>query len=77
MGEHVTGTNRSQRVLLPDTIDQYVEKENLVRFIDAFVDSLNMEKLGFMHSVPAETWTPISQPLRLLLDSTFMVASIK
>ena len=53
MSEHVTGTNRNQTVLFPDTIDQYVDKENPVRFIDAFTDSLNMEKLGFKHSIPA------------------------
>jgi hypothetical protein len=45
MSEHVNGTNRDQTVLFPNTIDQYVEKENPVRFIDAFVDSLNLESL--------------------------------
>ena len=55
MSEHVNGTHRDQRVLFPDTIDQYVEKENPVRFIDDFVDSLNLEKLGFKHSILAET----------------------
>ena len=47
MSEHVTGTHRSQTVLFPDTIEKYVEKENPVRLIDAFVDSLN---LGFVSS---------------------------
>jgi hypothetical protein len=51
MSEHVNGTNRDQTVLFPDTIDKYVDRENPVRFIDAFVDSLNLEKLGFKHSV--------------------------
>ena len=39
MSEHVNGTRRDQTVLFPNTIDQYVDKENPVRFIDAFVDS--------------------------------------
>ena len=43
MSEHVNGTNRDQTVLFPDTIDKYVDRENPVRFIDAFVDSLNLE----------------------------------
>ena len=51
MSEHVTGTHRKQSVLFPDTLDEYVDKENPVRFIDAFIDSLNLEKLGFKHSV--------------------------
>ena len=48
-------THRDQPVLFPSTIDKYVERENPVRFIDAFVDSLNLEKLGFKHSILADT----------------------
>src|SRR5208283_3324815 len=66
MSEHVNGTHRDQTVLFPDTIDKYVEKENPVRFIDAFVESLNMEKLGFKHSIPAETGRPSYDPSDLL-----------
>ena len=66
MSEHVTGTHRSQTVLFPDTIEQYVEKENAVRFVDAFVDSLNLEKLGFKHSILAETGRPSYDPSDLL-----------
>ena len=44
MGEHVEGHNRNQTALFPDTLEEYVDKDNPVRFIDAFIDSLNMEK---------------------------------
>ena len=50
MSEHVEGLNRNQTALFPETLEGYVDKENPVRFIDAFVDSLNLEKLGFKHS---------------------------
>ncbi|MGA3061410.1 MAG: IS1182 family transposase [Candidatus Bathyarchaeia archaeon] len=66
MGEHVNGTHRDQTVLFPNTIDQYVEKENPVRFIDAFVDSLDLEKHGFKHSVLADTGRPSYNPSDLL-----------
>jgi transposase len=66
MSEHVNGTHRDQAVLFPDTIDQYVNKENPVRFIDAFVDSLNLEKLGFKHSTPATTGRPSYNPKDIL-----------
>ena len=66
MSEHVNGTHRDQTVLFPNTIDQYVDKENPVRFIDAFVASLNLEKLGFKHSIPAETGRPSYNPSDLL-----------
>ncbi|MGA3110432.1 MAG: hypothetical protein ABSE15_00185 [Candidatus Bathyarchaeia archaeon] len=42
MSEHVEGLNRNQTALFPDTLEGYVDKENPVRFIDAFVGSLNM-----------------------------------
>ena len=51
----VNGTDRKQRILLPDTLDEYVDENNPVRFIDALVDSLDMVSLGLKHSVPAGT----------------------
>ncbi len=48
--DYVTGEKRNQFILFPDTLDEYVTEENPVRFIDAFVDSLDLEKLGFKHS---------------------------
>jgi transposase len=66
MSEHVEGLNRNQTALFPDTLEGYVDKENPVRFIDAFVDSLNLEKLGFKHSIPAEVGRPSYDPSDLL-----------
>ena len=43
-----------------------MEKENPVRFIDAFVDSLNMEKLGFKHALPINLGRPPYNPSDLL-----------
>ena len=66
MSEHVNGTHRDQTILFPDTLDKYVDKENPVRFIDAFIDSLNLEKLGFKHAIPSETGRPSYDPSDLL-----------
>ena len=66
MSEHVEGLNRNQTALFPDTLEGYVDKDNPVRFIDAFVDSLNLEKLGFKHSIPAEVGRPSYNPSDLL-----------
>ncbi len=66
MSEHVTGHYRNQSVLFPNILDDYVDKENPVRFIDAFIDSLNLEKLGFKHSVLADTGRPSYDPSDLL-----------
>lgn len=66
MSEHVEGLNRKQTALFPETLEGYVDKENPVRFIDALVDSLNLEKLGFKHSIPAEVGRPPYNPSDLL-----------
>ncbi len=42
----------------PETLEEYVDKDNPVRFIDAFVESLNLEKLGFKHSIPCDLCRP-------------------
>lgn len=60
------GKERRQRVLFPDCIDDYVEGDAPVRLFDAFVDSLNMEKLGFIRSTPMETGCPGYDPRDLL-----------
>jgi transposase len=59
---YVEGLNRNQTFLLPKTIEQYVESDNPVRFIDAYVNTLDMEKLGFTHSTPQELGRPSYNP---------------
>jgi transposase len=66
MSEHVNGTHRDQTVLFPNTLDQYVDAENPVRFIDAFIDSLSMEKLDFKHSILNDVGRPSYDPSDLL-----------
>jgi len=44
---HIVGPDRSQLLLLPDAIDDYVASDNPVRFIDAFVDGLDLKTAGF------------------------------
>ena len=76
MSEHITGLCRNQGVLFPSMIDDYVDKENPVRFIDAFIDSLNLEKLEFKHSVLADTGRHL-MILQTCSNSTFTDTSIK
>ncbi len=38
---HKKGESREQKILFPDTIDDYIEKNNPVRFLDAFVEHLD------------------------------------
>ena len=59
---HITGTDRAQVLLLPDTVDDYVGPDNPVRFIDAFVDSLDLAGAGFERAEPKETGRPGYDP---------------
>jgi hypothetical protein len=44
---HIFGFERSQLLLLPEAVDNYVGADNPVRFIDAFVDGLDLAAAGF------------------------------
>jgi hypothetical protein len=45
---HLAGTDRSQLLLLPEAVDDYVGPDNPVRFIEAFVDGLDLGTAGFV-----------------------------
>ena len=63
---HITGKDRSQLLLLPDAVDDYVGPDNPVRFIDAFVDSLDLEAVGFQRVRPNDKGRPGYAPAALL-----------
>ncbi len=47
MTRFIEGAERGQSILLPECLDDYVDDDNAVRAIDAFVDMLNLTVLGF------------------------------
>lgn len=63
---HIEGSDRDQMTLFPEALDDYVSQENPVRFIDALVESLKLEELGFTHAVPNELGRPPYNPADLL-----------
>ena len=63
---HVKGMDRNQALLLPETIDGYIDEENETRFIDAFVDSLDLHRLGFTHTRPYDEGRPPYDPADML-----------
>ncbi len=46
----------------PPSLDEYITDENPVRFIDAFVDYLDLQALGFKRAVAAPTGRPADYP---------------
>lgn len=63
---YVEGTNREQVVLFPAVMDDYVSAENPVRFMEAFVNGLEMGALGFSKAEPEERGRPAYDPRDLL-----------
>ena len=55
---HISGFARSQLLLLPEAIDDYVVAYNPVRFIDAFVDGGDLAAAGFKRVTPKVTGRP-------------------
>ncbi len=66
MPRFVEGVDRTQNILFPASLDEYVAEDNPVRVIDAFADALNLAKLGFEGTIPAQTGRPSYHPGVLL-----------
>ena len=63
---HLSGHDRSQLLLLPEAVDDYVGPDNPVRFIEAFVGELDLSAAGFTRVVPKATGRPGYDPSDLL-----------
>jgi len=63
---HISGNDRSQLLLLPESVDDYVGPDNPVRFIEAFVDSLDLGTSGFARVRCKATGRPGYNPADLL-----------
>jgi transposase len=63
---HISGHDRSQTLLLPESLDDYVGSENPVRFIEAFVDGLDLTAAGLIRVAAKRTGRPGYAPADLL-----------
>ena len=63
---HVRGLDRSQTLLFPERLEDYIAAENPVRFLDAFVARLDLHALGFARAHPKTTGRPPYDPGDLL-----------
>ncbi len=37
---YIEGINREQIILFPETVDEYISEDNMIRFLNAYVNSL-------------------------------------
>ena len=64
--KHRTGLDRSQTLMFPERLEDYIAPENPVRFLDAFVAQLDLAALGFARTQVAATGSPPYDPAMLL-----------
>jgi transposase/transcription elongation GreA/GreB family factor len=62
----IEGVGRDQQTLLPDVLDDYIASDHPVRFIDAYIDQLDLTALGFERATAAGTGRPGYDPADLL-----------
>ena len=69
MAGFVEGTDRGQTTLFPARLDDYVSEDNPVRAVDVFVDSLDLDRLGFIRVQPLDLGRPGYDPRMMLKGS--------
>jgi len=65
MSRFIEGENRYQSTLFPESVDEYIEEDSVVRVIDVFIDRLDISGLGFKAEA-AETGRPGYHPRTML-----------
>ena len=66
MSRFIEGQQRSQSVLFPEQLEDWISEDNPVRAVDAFVEELALAQLGFDGARPADTGRPAYHPAVLL-----------
>src|ERR1039457_6978413 len=64
--KHRAGLDRSQTLLFPERLEDYIGPENPVRFLDAFIGGLDLHALQFAKARCADTGRPPYDPAVLL-----------
>jgi len=63
---YITGEERTQLNLIPKSLDDMISEDNIVRVIDALVDTFDMNAMKFTHAVPKATGRKPYDPRDLL-----------
>ena len=66
MSKFISGENRDQSTLFPESLEDYVGEENTVRVIDVFIEELNLVEMGVKGLTLKATGRPKYHPATLL-----------
>jgi len=66
MKRFIEGENRYQSTLFPESLEDYIARDNAIRIVDAFVNKLELKELGFAGANPNATGRPGCEPAVML-----------
>ncbi len=66
MKRFIEGENRFQSTLFPESLEDYIAKDNSIRIVDAFVNKLILKDLGFARAEASDTGRPGYLPATML-----------
>ena len=66
MTRFIEGEPRTQSTLFPERLDDYVSDDNPVKVVEAFIEALDLERLGFHGMNPKLTGRPAYHPSTML-----------
>ncbi len=66
MKRFIEGQARDQATLFPECLEDWIDDDNAVRVVDAYVESVDLGGLGFAGVEPKETGRPAYHPAVLL-----------
>src|SRR6478672_6336311 len=66
MRRFVEGIDRGQATLFPECLEDWIDEDNPIRVVDAFVDKLDLSRVGFDGVVAEATGRPSYHPAVLL-----------
>lgn len=63
---YIQGEDRNQIILFPESIDEYISENSVVRIIDEYIEQLDVEKLGFKFAKSPSVGRPPYNPKDML-----------
>ena len=64
--EFISGEDREQSILFPQTINEYINENSTVRVIDAYINTLELASMGFSRTETRKTGRPPYDPKDIL-----------
>ena len=62
----IKGIDRNQKIMFPEYIEDYIDEDNIIRVIDAYVDTIDFRDMGFTKSIEFRPGAPSYHPGTLL-----------